>query len=252
MIPCLLGPACGRFSDPALESAPLWLAHHIPIFGAENIFVVGNQVDESMFKDVNFIRRDHPDGANIDFYWQAAILYERIIRLRNKYFTLFTLEMDEFLCLEKPLGALLNLSQHTPVYRLEGYDVVHNIFEEPPINLKVPLLPQRNWWVFTTVMSKPAIFNGSLAPSIGGHSIAGVEPENIPIMPGAKLVHMKQMDYDMCRRKIEDRVLNWRWLESQNMGEEAQTADVLKTFDEWFFHGVASAKPIPRNFLSVP
>jgi hypothetical protein len=79
-----------------------------------------------------------------------------------------------------------------------------------------------------------------------------VEPESIPIIVGAKLVHTKRIDYDLCRRKVEDRVLNWKWLEAQNMGEEAQTANVLKNFNEWFFHGVASAKPIPRNFLRVP
>lgn len=250
----LLAYACGKFSDPRLEFGPRWIAHHAKLFSHEDIYVITNHVDASIYESVNTIPRDHPEGAWYDVFWEMATAHEAITRLRLSYPVVVFTSMDEFLCTRTSVADLVdcNRGNRTKCRRIPTFDVIHDPFREPPIDHSVPTLEQRYYWRYSPGSTHPAIFYDSVAPALGFHSLAGVEPQEIPFAYGAFLAHLKREDYEDFLARTKDR-RQWPWgpakdipgLSHQNKLEE----DGLK---HWYFQDVHEVEPIRTDFLEVP
>lgn len=253
----LLSYSCGKFSDPSLEFAPRWIAHHSKLFDSGDMYVVGNQVRKRFFKDINYIPRDHPEKLTFDVFWEMATTYEALVRLRLSYHVVIFTSMDEFLCTQKPVEELINGIDSrdpswVPCQRIPTFDVIHDPFNEPPIDLKHPTFCQRSWWRFSPGSTHPAIFYSSLAPALGWHSLAGIEPRDIPYAYGAVLAHLKREDFEMLQRRNADRQ-TWRWGVAKDMPGLSEHSkmkdDGLAT---WFFQDVHEVESLRTDWLEVP
>lgn len=240
----LLSYSCGQFSDPALEFAPRWVAHHSKIFPKEDIYVVGNHVRKEFFKDVNFINRDHPEGNQFDVFWEMATTYEAITTLRLDYPCIMFASMDEFLCLRRPLQDLVSYGDldWEPCKRLPTFDVVHDPFTEPAINIDRPTLEQRRFWKYAPGSTHPAILYSGLAPALGWHSMAGVEPNVIPFAHGACLAHFKREDFYSLHRRTEERQ-RWKWGRAKDQpGLSHHNKFTGEELTQWFFQDLNDRK----------
>jgi hypothetical protein len=247
----LLSYACGRFSDPKLEFAPRWLAHHSRLFDRSDIYVVCNHVDETLYDSVNIIHRDHPEGIWFDVFWEMATTYEAIVRLRlTHHVTIFT-SMDEFICTRKPIHALVSESD-LPCQRLPTYDVIHDVFNEASLDFSKPTLMQRSFWKYAPGSTHPAILRSGLAPALGWHSLAGIEPTDIPFAGDALLAHFKREDYSNLVARTEDRQL-WPWGIAKEMKGLSHHNKLLgDDLTEWFFQDLYNLEPTRTNFVEVP
>ena len=248
---CLLGYATGQFADARLEFAPRWIRHHAKIFRPQDIYIVGNNVNRNLFHDVNLIVRDHPDNAWYDVFWEMACVYEQIVRLRLKYNTVVFASMDEFLCLSSPLDYIVD-QKYTPCLRIPTYDVIHDPLTEPAIDNTKSTLSQRMFWKFAPGSTHPSIFHDSLAMSLGCHSLAGVEPHNIPWADGAIWLHAKREDYHMLHARTRERI-QWPWGDAQHiqgLSEQNKLSD--DALDRWYFQDVNSVELTHTDFEEIP
>lgn len=251
----LLGYATGQFIDPTLEFGPRWIRHHSKLFDPADIFIVCNHVNRDLYEGygVNLINRDHPEGNEYDVFWEMATTYEAIVRLRLTYgATVFT-SMDEFICTRKPIREIVEADEWVPCRRIPSYDVVHDPLTEPSLDLSRPTLPQRKFWKYSPSATHPAILYSGLAPALGWHSLAGIEPGDIPFAYGIILAHMKREDYSMLHRRTEDRQ-SWQWgLAKNQKGLSHHNKLTGKDLEEWFFQDLPEDLELTQNgFLETP
>ena len=162
--------------------------------------------------------------------------------------------MDEFLCTRKPVEELVNGGEWTPCFRLPTFDVVHDMFNEPAIDMSKPTLPQRYNWKYAPGSTHPAIFHSGLAPALGWHSLAGIEPRDIPFAYGAVLAHFKREDYGNLVKRTTDRWTNWEWGVAKEMKGLSEHNKLMgDDLANWYFHDFHEGmEPIPLDFIEVP
>lgn len=189
-----------------------WQNYYGSMFGFENLYVLCDTVNDyylNLFDDrVNLIdmqQEFHGDNAclinNIQ-KWQHDLLYE--------YETVIFTDCDEFLIpnpiVWKNLADFLD-NNTDDYFRAQGYNVIHNIEEEPPINPTKPILSQRKYWYKHGETNGGGESKQLILRKQGVRYSSGLhwcEP-SVPEHPDLFLIHLKEFDYHINMTRYKSR-----------------------------------------------
>jgi hypothetical protein len=204
---------------------PLWLKHHSKYFSIEDIYVLDNDsCDGSIEKAIesNLILREnvHKITCETTFTssWLSGVASDFQNKLLEKYEWTILAESDEFIGLDPNLvndwDELFNhlTIADKKVVRALGYDVIHDMKNEPPIDLNKPILSQRNkarlWRPELNngkmLFSKPILSRVPVRWRGGGHDLADLS--RVDIEERLVLFHLNMFDYELCTQRRKDRV----------------------------------------------
>ena len=92
---------------------------------------------------------------------------------------------------------------------LTGFNVLHEVDKEPPIDWTKPLLNQRKYWNHSYIYCKPALSKCALDWDRGMHSISGIEPHLTGNLASSLIynIHIRRIDWNLnlTRWKKEDK-----------------------------------------------
>ncbi len=190
---------------------PYYQAYYGNLFGNENIYALGDPASDwalSMFNKANFIL------LNAEFQGHHKLHCETVPKIQNQLLEIYDIvifaEADEFIVPDPEKYTDLKdflLKNKDDHFTVQGYNVIHDVNSEPPLDPRLPLLKQRKYWY------KHGGING------GGESKllitrkgnvwydAGFHWSNpcIPEHPDLYNFHLKQIDFDIRNSRVKVR-----------------------------------------------
>ena len=220
---------------------PLWLRYYGGMFGAENLYVGTYGDSTNLFDGVcgpNFyyIGGTHSEAARTG---KASNLTAQLLQ---KYDVVIRVDPDEFLVApgHHDLASFIEVMDY-PYLTVHGINVIE-LRNDLPLDIKQPIMAQRNSGVSHPAWSKTCITRVPLKWSEGFHTISAQ-----PIYGGLFNLHLKYADLNArlswCRRMLNvfpcfSNDHKYFMLEIARIG-----------FREQMFHGYKKEKFDPGNFL---
>ena len=189
---------------------PLWLRYYGAQFGVENLYVVDDNSEDGSTDDLpcDVLRIPPIRGGKFNST-RMNILGHLGRALMELYDVLLFCDTDEFIVPDpERWGSLREYVEKrsedpeiTGVASL-GFNVVHNVGVEPPLDLDQPLLGQRRLAKFLPLMCKPAI------KWVPAHWSAGTHGLRAPytVDPDLWMFHMKFGDRDHLQEAADHRL----------------------------------------------
>jgi hypothetical protein len=162
------------YDEPQL--LPLWLAYYSRQVGAANCYVLDDGSDDGSTDDlgavsvVRFPRLEH-DNARVSlqvgkFCASLLTIYERVIYA----------DTDEFIVADPGIyGGLVDFCERAQpgVVTMFGVDVLHDLDNEPALDMSAPILGQRRWCRPNGFLCKPSLVNREVSWWTGFHGYDG-------------------------------------------------------------------------------
>jgi|688.fasta_scaffold00302_49 hypothetical protein len=191
--------------------SPIWKKYYGDLFGVENLHIIGSLVTDEY---LNIL-----DGANFhelgsDTHGDNAYIIVRVMQLQyellKSYQTVVFADSDEFIVPDPAKYTNLKdfLEKNNDMYfRVQGYNVINFVGNEPQIDMNKPIIGQRNYWYK----------NGSVIG--GGESkmlivrkadvsyIAGMHWSYPAVIehPDLYNIHLREFDYEITADRLVDR-----------------------------------------------
>jgi hypothetical protein len=191
--------------------SPIWKKYYGGLFGVENLHIIGSiATDEylNIFEGANF----HELGSTT--HGDNAYIIKRVMQLQyellQSYETVVFADSDEFIVPDpdkyRNLKEFLELNNDI-YFKVQGWNVVHLINQEPNINLDLPIISQRKYWYkngseFGGGESKMLIIR---KPHVS--YIAGMHWSEPSVIEHSDLFnfHLREFDYKITADRLEDR-----------------------------------------------
>jgi len=201
---------------------PLWLRYYGGQFGTDNLYVVDDNSEDGSTDDLPCDVLHIPPIRDGKFNSTRMAVVGNLGRsLLQLYDAVLFCDTDEFIVpdpdkyaglkdyVEARTGDGLNAVGSL------GFNVVHNVGSEPPLDLGQPLLGQRQLAKFLPLMCKPAI------KWVPGHWSAGTHGVKTPyaVDPDLWMFHMKFGDRDHLQEAADHRQ---RMVEADGRSRETQ------------------------------
>jgi hypothetical protein len=199
-----------------------WIKHYLNHTSPECIFLLDHD-SADIYRDnykkledhygINVLRVSHETTHHHGWLSETASKFQHFL-LNSFDATLYT-DIDEFVLVDPSSQfttltdfAEYNLHGSRTKIRTTGYEIVHNIEKEEPIDFERPLLEQRKWWYHSDMYSKPLLANEPIWWNVGFHALATGAQEVID--RELLLLHLHRLDFDYAAEKHE-RVANMNW-----------------------------------------
>lgn len=191
---------------------PVWLAHYLQHVPAEDIYVLdhessGDALDtlqrlQAEYK-FNLIRLQHQWAY--DALWMAEVTRQFQTFLCSTYDYVLFSAADELVLPRPEISLLLpafaaQILEETPFTKCNGFEVVHNVDVEPPLDVSQSWLSQRRWWYHSPRYSKPLLAARPLYWRPGWFGAVNV-PTYEPPYRDLLLVHLHKIDLQLCIEK---------------------------------------------------
>lgn len=228
---------------------PIWLKYYSKQFEGEDIYVLDHEstdgsVNECL-KDYNFNHIIVKNKFAFDHQWLLDTVKKMQKKLLKSYnYVLFT-ECDEIIIpnLQKyfDLKDYINKFNKACV-KCKGYNIRHLIDEEDPLDLKIPILRQRNYWEDCVWSDKPLLSNKKLNWCMGFHSAPNCSNQDLDLM----LIHLHFMDLDLLLDKhLARSKLNWNPKDiKKGSGGHNRIHDKKDIIKRWFISDKSKYKSI--------
>jgi len=224
---------------------PLWLRYYRRWFNDADIYVIDNDSNDGSTADLGCNIFAAPSIYGFDSQWmrKTVIMHFAFLLERGYDYVLFA-ECDELIATRGDLAKDIADSKATRI-RCEGYEVIHQIGKEPPLDWEKPILAQRSKWYRSRAFSKVAIASVPIHWNVGFHSCG----EAVLIDPHFTLVHLHRIDYNTAVMRLSERQgrpiseetkrNHWGW---QNL---LAAREVKQHWSRWV-QPTSSMQPIPE------
>jgi hypothetical protein len=179
---------------------PIWLEHYGESIGYENLYVLDHgSTDESVFnqKIKNIIKL--PRGL-LDEDTRAASVSLFHSLLLGYYDVVIYTDVDELIVPDpqqySDVMAYLEANQDL-IIRVVGVNVIHNYHEEPGVDLKLNILPQRKYYQLDGEYCKPVISRIPIKWSSGFHNC----DQQSALKTDIFLLHLRAFDHEYARNR---------------------------------------------------
>lgn len=183
---------------------PYWQNYYGGLFGHENLYVMGDLTNDPFMKLFHKKVNTMEFGAKYhkDYDYHVATMKNLQTQLLDKYETVIFAEADQFIApdLEKyrDLPDFLD-KNHDEYFTFQGYNVIADLDNEPPLDPTKSLLSQRKWWHLEPTESKMCIVRKPVEfYSRGFHySTPSVAPH-----PDLYNIHMHEADFEIQNSRV--------------------------------------------------
>lgn len=207
----------------------LWLKYYQQFFDPEDIYVIHNikprevDFDHWLPAQEGFVRIPTPDVQKIDFQLYVDRINSLQRQLLQRYEVVLLAEVDEFVAHRDGLSTYINNWTGNTVV-CKGYEIVHRIDEEPPLDLSRPIMAQRKWWYPCHNYDKPLLSRIPLTYHHGCHYCHEFPWQTTD--PNLLLIHLHKVDFDLC--------VNRKWERMKNDDSGNLTLGHLPGTPEWY------------------
>lgn len=228
---------------------PIWLKHYRQTFADEDIYVIDHETKDGSTDNL---------GVNIIPVFNAEAfrhqwLVDQVQKVQNelleKYEVVLFAEADEIVYSEREgtlLEALEDFKNSDQQYvNMIGYECVHLIDEEAPLDLTKSIIAQRQKWLKEPMYDKPLLTKIPLSYNVGFHSCH--LPTNLGF--GLHLLHLHRMDYDLMLQRHVWRNTQWNVVDDglgwQNRVFESE--EIKKLMRHGFTNNASNCTTIPQE-----
>ncbi len=189
-----------------------WIDYYGEQLGLENLYLVLDGYDQPLpekHESINVIQKAHisMSRAKGDRY-RARLVSDIAKDLFNNYDVVIAHDIDEFLVVDPKcslsLVEYLQKDIKSTTLSALGLDVGQHIEEESPIDPHRPFLQQRNYAHVSARYTKAVVATKPITWGSGYHRVKG---KNFKIDPNLYLFHFGMVDYEQCKRKIDNKEL---------------------------------------------
>jgi hypothetical protein len=214
---------------------PIWLSYYSRFFAPDDLYVIDNNTTDGSTDREGFVRiqtgRDRHDTA-----WMVQTVEGLQHDLIGRgYDVVLVTDVDEIVVPTPEWGTLGEYIDEFDEWWVNaiGYELVHLIDREQPLDLSRPILDQRSYWYANGGFNKPAIASGPMSWEPGFHHRSD---GRLNYDPDLRLIHLHRMDYEICRARHESRSeLAW----SENDRARGTGVNNWPTkgdeFERWFY-----------------
>ena len=190
---------------------PYFQSYYGGLFGNENIYAIGDPNTDSfmyMFEKANLLQL----GAEFqgDYGTHCRMVQNTQNMLLEKYDTVVFAEVDEFIFPNPEkytdLKHFLSVNKDD-FFRVQGFNVIHDMDNEKPIDPKRPIMSQRKWWY------KHGTENGggeskmliTRKPGVSYHAGFHWSEPSVPEHPDLFNFHLHEFDFNICNSRVKAR-----------------------------------------------
>ncbi len=238
---------------------PIWLGYYSRFFDPADLYVIDNDTTDGSTDRDGFVRiPGHHD--RVDNIWMLQTV-ERVQHelIEGGYDVVLVTDVDEIITPTPEWGTLGDYLDELDDWWVDciGYDLIHMIDREKPLNLSRPILDQRKFWFANGAFNKPAIATGPMSWVPGFHHRTDGQ---LNYDPDLRLIHLHRMDYEICRaRHLSRRDRAWSELDRDRGLGVGNSPTEEGTFGRWFYEdsgfeddGVQIAvERIPESFRGL-
>lgn len=239
----------------------IWLNYYKKFFSNEDIYILNHSsttptclkiLSEQKAAGVNIVNI-HRD-VSFDHAWLRNTVEKFQSFLLQSYECVVFAECDEII---SPNPSTFNRGLYNfilerfkstglDILKCAGFNVEHDVVNEPDIDLSKKVLMQRNKWRRTFIYDKPLISKVPCEWVNGFHTLSS--GENVPLNTDLILIHLHKMDYKLCINKHEEQAKRkWNQYDLDTFQGDQNRIFEKDKFDEWFFGGNKDQKT--ENFL---
>jgi hypothetical protein len=188
---------------------PIWLRYYGAHLGREHLYVIddgSNDGSTTGLEGVNVIRLERAPIDQDSRAFTVSLFHREL--LKHYDVVIFT-DVDEFLVVDPlvKLGLADYIAKHAGAHtNAIGFDVIHNQFDEAIYSPNLGVFRQRRYLKFSRAYCKQLIHREPVLWMPGFHYT------NMPRSPGVGLYlfHLRAVDYELSRRRINNRnKLEW-------------------------------------------
>ncbi len=214
---------------------PIWLSYYSRFFAPEDLYVLDNDSTDGSTDGAGFVRIPAPHDR-ADNAWMVQTV-ERLQHelIDGDYDVVLVTDVDEIITPTPEwgtLGAYLDELEDWWVDSI-GYELIHMIDREEPIDLSRPILEQRGYWYANGAFNKPALATGPMSWEPGFHHRSDGQ---LNYDPDLRLVHLHRMDFELCRqRHLSRQGRAWSELDRREGLGVANWPTGESEFEHWFY-----------------
>jgi hypothetical protein len=178
---------------------PIWLSYYSRFFGPDDLYVIDNDTTDGSTDIGGFVRipgqYDPAASGNV----QAVEKLQHEL-LEGEYDAVVVTDVDEIVTPTPELGTLGDYIDGLDEWWVDciGYEILHMVDREKPLELGQPILNQRSYWYANGGFNKPAIATGPMSWVPGFHHRTDGQ---LNYDPDLRLIHLHRMDYEICRTR---------------------------------------------------
>jgi Glycosyl transferase family 2 len=214
---------------------PIWLGYYSRFFAPEDLYVIDNDTTDGSTDRRGFVRIPAPH-AQADNAWMVETvegLQHELIE--GDYDTVLVTDVDEIVTPIPEWGSLGDYLDEFDEWWVNaiGYEILHLIDREDPLDLDRPILDQRSYWYANGAFNKPAIASGPMSWLPGFHHRSD---ERLNYDPDLRLIHLHRMDFEICHARHSSRT-GRAWSERdrrEGTGVYNWPAEKVE-FEHWFY-----------------
>jgi hypothetical protein len=250
------------FNEPVF--LPIWLNYYAAELGYENLYIIDHRSSDCSINSArkrgatNIIKLETDELDEQERVNQISYYHQRLLR---RYDAVIYTDVDEII-IPSPLTRLTlkeYIEAKVETYiNLLGLNVIHDVHEEPRLDLGQPLFKQRSYAQFDWVYCKPLVSKIPLDWLPGFHDTRQHPRKQVSDL---FLFHLRAMDFDIAKTRIHNlnlvklskaslenkHSLHFRWTEKEYLDylflkPEAKFKNARQDFD---FSQVAAAIALP-------
>lgn len=197
---------------------PIWLKHYRQTFADEDIYIIDHESKDGSTENLGVNVIPVFNAEAFKHQWLVDQVQRVQAELLEKYEVVLFAESDEIVYTERE-GTLLETledfrnSDHEYV-NVVGYECVHIMDEEGPLDLSKPIVAQRQKWIKETQYDKPLLTKVPLSYAVGFHTCD--RQTNFGF--GLCMFHLHRMDYDLMLKRHIWRNTEWRLANEGGLG----------------------------------
>jgi hypothetical protein len=222
---------------------PIWLRYYRQFFAPQDIYVLDHGGAEELADQFEFTRipvHQPVYGAE----WQRETIQRQQHDLIDRYDVVLFVDADEIVAPDPRAGDLGDyLADFDQDYvTCQGYEVLHDVDNEPSFDLSGPVLKQRSSWYHNSIYSKSLVARVPMLWNLGFHHRLDAAKN---VDPTLYLIHLHRMDYEICQARHRDRAAFPRADKdlANDWGYQNRITDPT-AFRQWFYQDSCGGGPI--------
>jgi Glycosyl transferase family 2 len=214
---------------------PIWLSYYSRFFAPEDLYVLDNDSTDGSTDGDGFVRIPAPHDR-ADNAWMVQTV-ERLQHelIEGGYDVVLVTDVDEIITPTPEWGTLGAYIDELEDWWVDsiGYELIHMIDREDPIDLRRPILEQRGYWYANGAFNKPSLATGPMSWEPGFHHRTDGQ---LNYDPDLRLVHLHRMDFELCReRHLSRQGRPWSELDRKEGLGVANWPTDESEFEHWFY-----------------
>jgi hypothetical protein len=238
---------------------PLWLGYYSHFFNPEDLYVIDNDTSDGSTDRDGFVRIPAPHDQ-MDNAWMVKTVEGLQHQLIDEgYDVVVVTDVDEIVAPTPERGTLGEYLDEFDEWWVNaiGYELIHLVDREEPLDLTRPVLDQRSYWYANGAFNKPAIASGPMSWLPGFHHRSD---ERLNYDPDLRLIHLHRMDLEICRARHASRKGRVWSNRDRQEGTGVHNWPIEEgEFERWFYEdsgfdqdGVRiRVEPIPQSFRGM-